>query len=193
MTNFDDLLKDNIIDKSSLVKKRHEYLGLDAVQASFLSKIFIDNDKQYDKVNIEELSTLMNINVETAQEVVKPLITKGLVEVINEDNNTLFNFNGFINKLLSSYTAPTSDSTREQKVKWICKKVEFLVTDHNKSELFSVVESHDWNIIMNVISKFEEQKEQSFPLLVSFLQSALNKKEDKEKEIKSIMDVNWLE
>ena len=44
MKLLEELLKDNIINRSTLVIKRHEYLGLDATQAAFVAKIFVDNN-----------------------------------------------------------------------------------------------------------------------------------------------------
>ncbi len=193
MNNLLDLLNDNIIDKSKLVEQRHEYLGLDATQAAFLAKIFINNEDSYERVSIRKLSELMNVDIETAQSIIEPLITNGLLGFVNEEGKSYFDFEKLIKKLLSSYMAPTESDLKEHKVKWIGKKLDFLLSDNNIIELRKIVDTTDWNIILKVMEKMSEQKDHTFPLLVSFIQSAVNNNEQKKEQIKSVMDVNWLE
>ncbi len=190
---LNDLLNDNIINKSELVIKRHEYLGLDDVQASFLAKIFINNNESYSKVDIDELSKLMSVDIETVQAILKPLITSGMLGIINEDNKTFFNLDQFINKLLNSYSTPGDNDHPDAKVKWILNRLTFILTDDNISELRRMIDYYDWNIILKVIEKMGNQSDQNFPLLVSLLNVATTKKEENESQIKSILDVNWLE
>ncbi len=192
MNQFKDLLNDNIIDKSELVNKRHEYLGLDATQAAFLAKIFINNKDCYENTNLNEVAELMGVNIDTARSIIEPLIINGFLTLIVEGEEHKVNFNTFIEKLLSSYSTPLNDSTIDHKLKWIDSKIDFIINDDNRNELKTIIEKNDWEIISNVIDKLSEQTEQNFPLLISFINSALNTKQVKDERIKSLMEVNWL-
>lgn len=192
MNQLKDLLKDNIINKSELVIKRHEYLGLDVAQATFLAKIFVNNNESYEKININEIAKLMDVNVDTAKEIVSLLITKGLVKFTIENEDLILNFDTFIIKLLSSYSKPENDSAIDQKLKWIDTKVDFIINDNLRVQLLKIIENNNWDAISKVVDKFAEQNEQNFPLLVSLIQSALDTREEKENEIKSVLNTNWL-
>ncbi len=193
MNNLNDLLSDNIINKSELVIKRHEYLGLDATQAAFLAKIFINNKECYREVDIETVSNLMNVDVATAQTILEPLLTKGLLGFNNKEGKSYFDFQKLIEKLLASYSAPSFSDSKEQKVKWIGKKLDFILTDDNVIHLNEIVEKTEWDILVKVIEKMANQKNQTFPLFVSLVETISNNIDAKREQIKSVLDVNWLE
>ncbi len=193
MDNYIDLLKDNIINKSELVNKRHKYLGLDAAQAAFIAKIFVSNKESYDKLSLEEVSKLMEVDIETARIITKELVISGylLVSIIN--GKEIFDFNSIINKLIMSYSSPTEESPIEDKIDWVSKKVSFELTNDNIDQLKDVIEKLDWNVFATVIAKFIDQNDQSFPLLDAMLNSISNNGNTINKKIRSTLQINWLE
>lgn len=193
MKTIKDLLNDNIINKSELILKRHEYLGLDAAQAAFLSKIFVDNREDYTKLDINEIASLMSVDTNTAETIVRPLVTKGILGIVSNNGDTFFNLEQLVTKLLETYAMPMESSKKELKINWITKQIGFDLSNDNIIELERVIDTYDWTTILNVIEKFDEQSNKNFPLLISLITVAANSKEKKENQLKSVMDVNWLE
>ncbi len=193
MNNFIDLLKDNIINKSDLVIKRHEYLGLDATQAAFLAKIFVNNEQSYNNLRIEDIAELMDVNIDTANVIIEKLITDGYLLLSNceDGNGHLFNFDTIIEKLMMSYSSPLASDSIERKLDWINEKVSFELTNENKDELIKILNNIDWNVAATAIAKFIDQDKQTFPLLVSFFQT-ISISDTGNERVKSILKHNWL-
>ncbi len=193
MKLLEELLKDNIIDRSTLVIKRHEYLGLDATQAAFVAKIFINNNECYKDIDINEVSELMGVDTETSKAILESLITKGLLLVSENENNTpIFNFDFLITKLLNCYETPIASSTIEKKLTWIETQVEFEVNEQMKEEFKKVISGMEWEILVELIKKSTQHSEQTFPLLMSLINSSPINKESKDNKVKEILEVNWL-
>ncbi len=193
INTFKDLLSDNIINKSELILKRHEYLGLDAAQATFLSKIFVNNREDYSKVQIKEIASLMSVDIDTAQSIMGSLVTNGMLGIKSENGETFFDLEKLIIKLAETYSMPSEACKKETKVKWITSRLGFDLTKDNISELEDAIDNYGWETILNVIEKFDDQSNKNFPLLISLISVAANSKAKKESQIKSVMDVNWLE
>ncbi len=193
MELLNELLNDNIINRSELVTKRHEYLGLDATQAAFLAKIFINNKECYKDIEINEASELMGVDIDTSKAILESLITKGLLMVgTNENNEPTFDFDFLINKLLHCYKTPISNSNIDKKMEWIESKVDFEINEQMKDEFTKVICGMEWDILVEIIKKSTEQSEQTFPVLMSMINSAPVNKEAKDQQVKQILEVNWL-
>ncbi len=193
MKLLNELLNDNIINRSELVNKRHEYLGLDATQAAFMAKIFINNKECYKDIKLNEASELMGVDIDTSKAILESLITNGLLMVGQDENNEpTFDFDFLICKLMECYDTPISKSDISKKLDWIESKVAFEVTDQMKKEFTKVISGMDWNILVEIIKKSTEQSEQTFTVLMSMINSAPINKEAKDQKVKEILEVNWL-
>ncbi len=193
MTLLNELLRDNLINRSELVNKKHEYLGLDATQAAFVAKIFVNNNECYSKIDINEASELMGVDIETANAILQPLITKGLL-LISENENKVpeFNFDFLVSKILDCYDTPIQSSNIDSKINWIKTKVNFEVNEQMEEEFKKVISGMDWDILVELIKKSTTHSEQTFPLLMSLINSSPINKEAKDNKVKEILEVNWL-
>lgn len=192
MSNFRDLLLDNIISKSELVIKRHEYLGLETAQAAFLAKIFVNNRESYSEVKLSKVADLMNVDIEVAKLIIEPLIIDGLLPMKTVDEIIYLNFDLFITRLLESYEEPKESDSIDEKLKWIDWKVNLILTDNNKEQLREVIKNTKWDVITKVINKLSEQDGYSFPLLISFIDSAKSDFDIQKEKVSEILNVNWL-
>ncbi len=187
---MDKLLKDNLINKSELINKRHKYLGLDAVQAAFLAKIFINNNEENNKLNLESVSQKMSLDDESTKKVLAPLITCGLLSVESIDGNEFFNFENLIKRLLETYLPPKNSSTLSEKLEWIKDETHI---DIENIEIKNIVNNIDWSTIVEVVKALSEKNEVSVPLFVSMINSIVKDNTKQNETIKSILDINWLE
>ncbi len=190
MSTLNILLKDNIINKSELINKRHKYLGIDSAKAAFLTKIFITNNEDFTKLSLERISELTELESETANHLIKSLIVDGLVTMENSDGNTEFNFEVVIIKLLSTYLPPTNNSPIETKMAWIEKET---TLDSKNDQLVSLIKTTEWEKVISVVEVFVNQNEKTIPLFVSMLESTVTSTKKQDENIKSILEINWLE
>lgn len=192
MNDFKELLDDNIINREELFNKRYEYLGLDSAQAGFVSKIFLSKRENYSNLDVKEVSSIMSVDETTAQKILTPLITQGLILLEKENDKTVLNFEHMFEKLLSTYIIPSENSPVNLKVNWIVDKSELDLNESNIKELKDIVENHNWNTLIKVVENFVGQKDKTFPLLLSLIKVTTNSKDKLNNDIKSVMDVNWL-
>ncbi len=190
MTTLNILLKDNIINKSELINKRHEYLGLDSAKAAILTKIFVAKNENLKVLTLERISELTELEIEAVKLLVKSLIVEGLVTMENIDGASSFNFEVIIDKLLATYLPPKDNSPIETKIAWIERET---TLDGKNETLLSLIKSTDWKKVISVVEVFKNQKEKTIPLFISLIESTIESSKKQDENIKSILEINWLE
>ncbi len=193
MLNIKDLLNDQIINKSELINKRHKYLGLDAAQAAFIAKIFVNNNDKNTIITQSEAAKLMGVEEPSAKKIIEFLVLEGLVKVTENNSEVKFDFEFLIEKLISTYLPPSSSSSIEQKVDWAVKVIGIEFSNENRIELTDQISNTNWDLVLVAINEFKNQTNKTFPLLVSLIKAINNDKKENDGKIKSLMQVNWLE
>lgn len=192
MRNIKKLIEDNIINEFELINKRYEYLGLDAAQAAFIAKIFINEREVWKKINPAKAAELMGVELETSKAIIEPLIINGFVKIENNNGEVNLNFDYLIEKLLASYIEPDASSPLNHKLKWFISEIDIELNDENVKELTSLIEKNDWVLMTKVLDEFNKQNNSTFPLLITFIQAASKEKQQQNEKIKSLMEINWL-
>lgn len=193
MLNIKDLLNDQIINKSELINKRHKYLGLDAAQAAFIAKIFVNNNDKNTIITQSDAAELMGVEEPSAKKIIEFLVLEGLVKVTENNSEVKFDFEFLIEKLISTYLPPSSSSSIEQKVDWAVKVIGIEFSNENRIELTDQISNTNWDLVLVAINEFKSQTNKTFPLLVSLIKAINNDKKENDGKIKSLMQVNWLE
>lgn len=193
MLNIKDLLNDQIINKSELINKRHKYLGLDAAQAAFIAKIFVNNNDKNTIITQSEAAELMGVEEPSAKKIIEFLVLEGLVKVTENNSEVKFDFEFLIEKLISTYLPPSSSSSIEQKVDWAVNVIGIEFSNENRIELTDQISNTNWDLVLVAINEFKNQTNKTFPLLVSLIKAINNDKKENDGKIKSLMQVNWLE
>jgi len=116
MDDAQKLISDGIINKKTLVLKRHSFLGFDETQAMFISKIFKKNDSNYSNLSIEDLSKIFNVTKNTTEKIIKSLISEGYIRVFYEEKKMKFDFSNLIKSLLETYGIPVKSSSLKKKI-----------------------------------------------------------------------------
>ena len=192
MSNINDLLIDNIIDKEKLILKRGHLLNLDENQCRFLSKVFSNKESKFNNLTIVELAKIFSVNEKTAETILKDLVTNHLVDIGFLNDEMIFNFNNLIRKLLKTYDAPTNNDSNLIKEKWIINNLKFELSKENNIELKKIISKESWDKISLVITKMKETNDHSWPLFISLLNTVTLKSVKKDKDIKKLLDENWL-
>lgn len=193
MNDIKKIISDGIINKEKLVKKRYQFLGIDETQAMFISKIFKDDNDNYKKLSIEDLSSIFDTTIKTSEKIIKSLVSDGYVKIFYDDNNMKFNFQNLIETLIKSYWVPNDKTPLKRKIIWIKETLDITLENENEKWIKDIISNGEWLKLMIVINKISKLEDQSWPLLESLYNSLTLKEENKRSDIKELLDINWLE
>lgn len=193
MNEFYKLIKDDVLDKEKLVKKRYHFLNIDKIKADYISKIYSFKNVDLSCLSLKKIGELLSMPIEPVESLTKELIEKNLISIKNIENEFVFDFNLLINKLIGSYIAPNENKAIEEKMNWVINSLEFELTDTNKKDLRLIIEEKGWNDLMLVINKLITLDNQSWHQLISMYEAIGIKEKKKSDEVKDILTKNWLE
>lgn len=191
MASINDLLKDNVINKAQLFKKRKSYLGIDENLSNFILKVF-QKHNSCSNLNIEQLSETFSTNIETTKMIMKNIISSGYVQVENNENNEMiFNFETIVEKLLNSYVDNLEKESTEFKLNWVSNELDFELTKNHINEIKKLIENNHWSTVYKIVNIMCEYDEQNW-VLFQTLYNSLDSSKKIDKEVKEILDTNWL-
>ncbi len=159
----------------------------------FISKIFKDDNDNYKKLSIEDLSSIFDTTIKTSEKIIKSLVSDGYVKIFYDDNNMKFNFQNLIETLIKSYWVPNDKTPLKRKIIWIKETLDITLENENEKWIKDIISNGEWLKLMIVINKISKLEDQSWPLLESLYNSLTLKEENKRSDIKELLDINWLE
>lgn len=193
MANIKELLRDDLLNKEQLILKRYKFLGLDEIQARFLSKIYADKNIDPTSLTMDDISKVFGVDKTTAETIMQELVSTICVSVKSDDNGMSFDFEILINRLVKTYFSPHESEDVETKLFWSINKIGFELTQENINDLKKMINSEDWNKLSTVIERTSENDDGNWPLFISLWNSLTVKDSQKNDHLKNVLDRNWLE
>lgn len=193
MNEFNQLIKDDVLDKEQLILKRHRFLDIDPIKAQYIAKLFKDKELDTSSLTLKEIANSTSIPVESAEALTKELVAKGLVSIKNEGNEYRFNYDTLVNKIIKSYIAPEHERPTSEKLNWVVKTLTVELTDANINDLELIINEDGWENLKIAINKIVTLEDQTWHQLISMYEALGAKEKTESNEIKNILDKNWLE
>lgn len=194
MYDLKKIFDDNIINKENLLEKRYKFIGMSKQQAQLIKKLFTLKDQK--NISFSQISEILELKKETTEILVKDLILNNFV-LLNRLENGEYSINIEVlsQKLFNTYFFPMKNSNMDEKIHWLKNILEIDFNDENIDEIKKWIKSNQWNKILLVINGFLNLKDKkiTWPLIVSSYESISSKDIKEDKNLKELIDVNWLE
>lgn len=192
--NLNKTIEDNIIDKEKLVFKRYKFLNIGKDQAQFISLIFKSKGLDYKNLSVDQISSILNLDIETVNKILSNLVTNSIVKVNQSpEGETTFDFDYLVVKLMNTYLPPKEDSSMDLKLSWIINSLDLELNDENKNQLKNYINDRKWSSVCDVVNKLADIEDTiTWPLLSESL-DVHDSTSKTNKDIKKVLDNNWLE
>lgn len=193
MNEFALLIKDDVLDKEQLVLKRYQFLGIDRIQAQFISKLFLNKELEFNCLSIKDIADTINIPADATEAMTKELVSKGIVGLKTIEGEFKFDYNTLINKLIESYIAPLNNSETESILNWIKLTLDFELTESNISDLRLIINEKGYDNLKVAINKLITMSDQTWHQLMSMYEAIGIKEKTDTQDLRHVLKQNWLE
>lgn len=186
-------LKDEIIDLKKLLVKKYKTIGLSEKQVVLLLNIIDLNESN--KITINSISKKTNLSRMETEDLVGELIKSKLIKVKHTKNGLVFNYSSMFENLLSLYYPPEDFDSVESKVSWIANQLKINITPSSSKYLTDWINNGGWSRLLSIVEEITKLQitNINFLTLKKLYLSEQKEKSASVKNLKEILDINWLE